>query len=82
MALSAVLGEANLKADSMETTAKVTLESVEGGFAITAIHLTLVARIPGTDEATFKELAGKAKAGCPVSKALSAVPITLDARLG
>ena len=82
MALSAVLGEANLKADSMETTAKVTLESVEGGFAITAIHLTLVASIPGTDEATFKELAGKAKAGCPVSKALSAVPITLDARLG
>lgn len=81
MALSAVLGEANLKADSMETTAKVTLESVEGGFAITAIHLALVATVPGTDEATFKELAGKAKAGCPVSKALASVPITLDARL-
>ena len=81
MALSLILGEANLKADSMETTAKVTLESVEGGFAITAIHLAIVASIPGTDEATFQELAGKAKAGCPVSKALSAVPITLDARL-
>jgi osmotically inducible protein OsmC len=78
MALSAVLGDAGLKADSMQTTAKVTLESVEGGFAITAINLSLVASVPGTDEATFKELAGKAKAGCPVSKALSAVPITLD----
>jgi osmotically inducible protein OsmC len=82
MALSLVLGEANLKADKMETTAKVTLESVEGGFAITAIHLTLVASVPGASQETFKELAGKAKAGCPVSKALSAVPITLDARLG
>jgi osmotically inducible protein OsmC len=54
------------------------LESVKGGFAITAIGLKLVARVPGTDEATFKDLASKAKAGCPVSKALSSVPITLD----
>ncbi|KAA0690528.1 OsmC family peroxiredoxin [Neorhizobium sp. P12A] len=82
MALSLILGEAGLKADSMDTTAKVTLESVDGGFAITAIHLTLVARIPGTDQAKFEELAAMAKAGCPVSKALSAVPITLDAKLG
>ncbi len=82
MALSLILGEAGLKADSMDTTAKVTLESVEGGFAITAIHLTLVAKIPGVDQAKFEELAAMAKAGCPVSKALSAVPITLDAKLG
>jgi lipoyl-dependent peroxiredoxin len=82
MALSLILGEAGLKADAMDTTAKVTLESVEGGFAITAINLSIVAKIPGTDEATFQELAGKAKAGCPVSKALASVPITLDARLG
>jgi osmotically inducible protein OsmC len=82
MALSLILGEAGLKADSLDTTAKVTLESVEGGFAITAIHLTLVAKIPGTDQAKFEELAAMAKAGCPVSKALSAVPITLDAKLG
>ena len=40
---------------------------VDGGFAITAVHLTLKARIPGTDQKTFEELAGKAKAGCPVS---------------
>jgi len=80
MALSLILGEAGLTADKMETTAKVTLEQVEGGFAITAIHLTLVAAIPGTDQATFEELAGKAKAGCPVSKVLNA-EITLDATL-
>src|SRR5262249_39999059 len=81
MALSLILGEAGLKADSMETTAKVTLESVEGGFAITAIHLSLTGSVPGADEATFKELAGKAKAGCPVSKALASFPITLDVKL-
>jgi osmotically inducible protein OsmC len=80
MALSLILGEAQLKADSMETTAKVTLEQVPEGFAITAVHLTLVASIPGTDDAKFQELAAKAKAGCPVSKVLKA-DITLDAKL-
>jgi osmotically inducible protein OsmC len=64
----------------METTAKVTLEQVPEGFAITAVHLTLVAKIPGTDDAKFQELAAKAKAGCPVSKVLKA-DITLDAKL-
>lgn len=78
MALSLILNEAGFTAESMETTAKVTLESVEGGFAITAIHLTLTGKIPGADEATFTELANKAKAGCPVSKALASVPITLE----
>lgn len=78
MALSGILDGAGLKATSMQTSAKVTLESVEGGFGITAIALTLVASVPGTDEAKFKELAAQAKAGCPVSKALAAVPITLD----
>ncbi len=81
MALSLILEEAGLKATSMETTAKVTLESVEGGFAITAIHLSLTGSIPNTDERTFIELANKAKAGCPVSKALSAVPISLEVKL-
>lgn len=82
MALSLILGEAGLTAESMETTAKVTLESVEGGFAITAIHLSLKGNVPGADQAKFTELANKAKAGCPVSKALSAVPITLDVSIG
>jgi osmotically inducible protein OsmC len=80
MALSLILGEAKLVADQMDTSADVTLEQVEGGFAITAIHLTLKAKIPGTTQATFQELANKAKAGCPVSKLMKA-NITLDAQL-
>ncbi len=80
MALSLILGEAHLTADSMETTAEVTLDKVADGYAITAVHLTLKAKIPGTDDATFQELAAKAKAGCPVSKLLNAT-VTLDASL-
>lgn len=80
MALSLILQEAKLVAELMETSAKVTLEQVEGGFAITAIHLTLKAKVPGADAATFQALANKAKAGCPVSKVLNA-EITLDAVL-
>ena len=80
MALSLILGEAKFTAEQMDTTAKVTLEQVDGGFAITAVHLTLKAKIPGVDQATFEELTGKAKAGCPLSKVLKA-NITLDASL-
>ena len=80
MALSLILGEAHLTADSMETTAEVTLDKVADGYAITAVHLTLKAHIPGTDDATFQELAAKAKAGCPVSKLLNAA-VTLEASL-
>jgi lipoyl-dependent peroxiredoxin len=53
---------------------------VEGGFAITGVHLTLKAKVPGADKATFDALVAKAKAGCPVSKVLKA-EITLDAQL-
>lgn len=80
MALSLVLGEAGLRADQLDTAAKVTLEQVEGGYAITASHLTLKARIPGADQETFEALAAGAKANCPVSKLLNA-EITLDAAL-
>jgi lipoyl-dependent peroxiredoxin len=80
MALSLILGEAKLTAERMETSAVVTLEQVEGEYAITAVHLTLKAKIPGASEATFEQLANKAKAGCPVSKLLKA-DITLDASL-
>jgi lipoyl-dependent peroxiredoxin len=80
MALSLILGEAKLTAEVMETSAKVTIEQVEGGYAITASHLTLKARIPGADQAAFEKLANAAKAGCPVSKLLKA-DITLDATL-
>jgi osmotically inducible protein OsmC len=81
MALSLMLGEAGFTAEKMQTTSNVTLEKVADGFAITAIHLTLSAQIPGIDKGKFDELANKAKAGCPISKVLKA-PMTLDARLG
>ena len=80
MALALMLGEAKLTADQIDTAAKVTLEQVEDGFAITAVHLTLEAKIPGADQATFDKLAGMAKSGCPVSKLLK-TEITLEARL-
>ncbi len=80
MALSLILSEAKLTAERMDTTAGVTLEKVADGFAITAVHLTLKAKVPGADQAKFEELAAKAKAGCPVSKLLNA-KITLEATL-
>jgi osmotically inducible protein OsmC len=80
MALSLMLGEAGLTPEKIETHADVTLEKVGTGFAITASHLTVSARVLGTDNAQFQEIANKAKAGCPVSKLLKA-PITMDAKL-
>ena len=80
MALSLILGEAGLTAERMETRADVTLEKVGDGYAITAVHLALKAKISGADQARFEELAGEAKAGCPVSKLLKA-EITLEATL-
>jgi len=80
MALSNVLGQAGLTAERLETTARVSLERSNDSFDITAVHLTLEARVPGTDAAKFAELAEKAKSGCPVSKLLRA-KITLDAKL-
>jgi len=80
MALSLILNEAGLTAERMETRADVTLEKGADGFAITAVHLTLKGKVPGADQAKFAELAGKAKAGCPVSKLLKA-EITLDVTL-
>ena len=80
MALSLILEQAGFKADEMNTKAEITLEKQGDGFAITKSHLTLRAKIPGIDAAKFKELAGMAEKGCPVSKVLNA-QITLDAAL-
>ncbi|MFC3442436.1 OsmC family protein [Sphingobium rhizovicinum] len=80
MALSLILGEAGLTAEKMETSAVVTLEKLEDGFAVTASKLTLKATIPGADDATFQDLAAKAKANCPISKLLKA-EISLEAEL-
>jgi osmotically inducible protein OsmC len=80
MALSAQLGAANLTAESINTTANLKLEKVEGGFAITAIHLDVTAKVPNADDASFQKAAENAKAGCPVSKVLNA-KITMSAKL-
>lgn len=80
MALSMMLGEANLTPERIDTTAEVTLDKKDDGFAITAVHLRLRAKVPGTTEEKFLEIASKAKQGCPVSKVLNA-EITLDAKL-
>ena len=80
MALSGQLGQAGLTADSIRTKASVKLEKVEGGFAITSVHLEVRAAVPGADEAAFMTAANNAKAGCPVSKVLNA-EITMDAKL-
>ena len=80
MAMSMILGEAGLKPDSIDTQAEVSLDKVEGGYGITAVHLTLKAKVPGASQAQFEEATKKAKEGCPVSKVLNA-KITLDATL-
>ena len=80
MALSAQLGEAGMTAESIATTAQVTLEKLDSGFTITAIHLTVKVKIPGADHGKFMTAANNAKAGCPVSKVLNAA-ITMDASL-
>jgi len=80
MAFSMILGGAGYTPDEIATTATITLEQKDGGFAITASHLEVTATVPGIKDAEFQELANKAKAGCPVSKLLNAT-ITMEARL-
>jgi len=80
MALSGQLGAANLTAESIRTTATVSLEKTDTGFAITKVHLDLTAKVPGATAEAFNTAATNAKAGCPVSKLFNA-DITLDAKL-
>lgn len=80
MALSMILGKAGFTPDKLETTATISLEQKDDGFAITTSHLDLTATIPGITEEQFQELAEQAKTGCPVSKLLNA-EITLTAKL-
>ena len=80
MALSLFLGEAGMTATSIETTAKVTAEPVDGKFTITESHLTTKVAIPNADKAAFQKAAEGAKAGCPISRLLN-TKITLDATL-
>ena len=80
MALSGQLGNAGLTAESINTTAAVTLDKTDAGFTITAVHLDVRAKVPGADQQAFETAANNAKAGCPVSRVLNA-QITMSARL-
>ena len=80
MALSAQLGNAGMTAESIDTTAKLTLDKTGAGFSITAIHLDVKVKIPGADKAKFDEAAQSAEKNCPVSRVLNA-KITMDAQL-
>lgn len=81
MALSAQLGGANLTPESIQTSATLTMEKLEAGWAITAVHLDVVAKVPGASAEAFNTATKNAKEGCPVSKVLNA-KITMDAKLG
>lgn len=80
MAFALMLGNAGFTPDKIETQAIVTLEKNSDGFAITSSHLTVVAKIPGIDQAKFDEIVNAAKVGCPISKVLNAA-ISMDAML-
>lgn len=80
MALTLVLADAGLTAETLDTKAVVTLEQGDGGFFIPSVALTLSATIPNADDTVFQAAAATAKANCPLSKVLNA-EITLDATL-
>lgn len=81
MALSFMLAQAGHTPQRVHTTAKVTIDKVGDGFKITKIQLNTEGQVPGIDAKTFQDFADKAKTGCPVSQALAATPIELQARL-
>lgn len=82
MALSGALGRAGFAPNSIKTTATVTLDKMGEGFGVVRIDLDCLADVPGIDDKAFQEQAEGAKKGCPISKALAAVPeINLKAKL-
>ncbi len=81
MALSGQLDKAGLKAESIDTRATLTMEKLDAGFTITAIHLDVTARVPGAQADAFNAAAENAKRGCPISRLLAAAEITMTARL-
>jgi osmotically inducible protein OsmC len=80
MALAAQLGNANLKPERVVTTATVTMEKLEAGWTLTAVHLEVTAKIPNATAAVFETAANNAKTGCPISRVLNA-RITMDPQL-
>jgi len=81
MALSFALSGAGHAPDELRVSATVSLDKDGAGFAIKSIALALEAKVPGVDAAQLQALAEDAKKNCPVSKALAAVPISLEAKL-
>jgi lipoyl-dependent peroxiredoxin len=81
MSLANLLSESGHPPADVSTTAKVRLEQLETGFAITNIALATVGKVPGVDAETFARLAQQAKDTCPVSRALAGTEITLEATL-
>ena len=83
MSLSNLVTEAGGTVQALDVSADVTLgpDKEAGGFKLTGITLTVRGEVEGLDDAAFKDAADKAKAGCPISKALTGVEITLDAAL-
>ena len=81
MQLSHFLAENGTPAQELKATATVNVEQVEAGFEIKSSAIVLEATVPGIEQGKFDELANTAKEGCPVSKALGAISVTLDARL-
>ena len=80
MALAAQLGNTNLTPDRITTTATVTMEKLEAGWTLTAVHLDVAAKVPNATAAAFETAANSAKVGCPISRVLNA-RITMDAKL-
>ena len=80
MAFSGKLGAANLTPESIDTTASLTLEKLDAGWTVTAIHLDVTAKVPGAAPDAFAKAANDAKAGCPISRLLNA-KITMEAKL-
>jgi osmotically inducible protein OsmC len=81
MAFALALSEAGHEPDSVETTAAVHIDKDDGGFSITQSNLTTEVKVDGLSEDEFQKLANEAKEGCPVSRALGAIEIGLDAKL-
>jgi lipoyl-dependent peroxiredoxin len=81
MAFANALSQAGHKPQEIHTVASVHFDKTDQGWGISGIDLVTEGNVPGVDEATFKRLAEDAKKNCPVSKALAATPITLQATL-
>jgi osmotically inducible protein OsmC len=82
MAFANVLSQAGHEPESVDTTARVTVEKDDGGFSITRSELSAEVKVEGLDEDAFQSHADEAKQGCPVSRALGAIEISLEARMG